>query len=69
MKNTEVFIEKIAEYDLEKILRFLRHTMEKIDFWKKLQNKKTILLKPNMLGAFKPEKAVTTHPVVIEALI
>jgi len=69
MKNTEVFIEKIAEYDLEKILRFLRHTMEKIDFWKKLQNKKTILLKPNMLGAFKPEKAVTTHPVVLEALI
>ncbi|MBN1808889.1 MAG: DUF362 domain-containing protein [Planctomycetes bacterium] len=27
-----------------------------------------VLLKPNMLGAFRPEKAVTTHPAVVEAV-
>ncbi len=35
----------------------------------RLDNAKTVLIKPNLLGAFAPEKAVTTHPVVLEALI
>ncbi len=30
---------------------------------------KRVLLKPNLLGAFAPERAVTTHPAVLEALI
>ncbi|MBN1411519.1 MAG: DUF362 domain-containing protein [Spirochaetales bacterium] len=29
---------------------------------------KNVLLKPNMLGPWKPEKGVTTHPVVVEAV-
>jgi uncharacterized protein (DUF362 family)/NAD-dependent dihydropyrimidine dehydrogenase PreA subunit len=34
-----------------------------------LEGKQKILIKPNLLGAFPPEKAVTTHPVVLDALI
>lgn len=30
---------------------------------------KKVLIKPNLLGPYPPEKAVTTHPAVIEALI
>ncbi|MCF7794506.1 MAG: DUF362 domain-containing protein [Candidatus Cloacimonetes bacterium] len=61
----KVYIEKIESYDLEKIRSFLLT----LPFWSKLKGKKTILIKPNLLGAFPPEKAVTTHPVVLEALI
>ena len=35
----------------------------------RLDNAKTVLIKPNLLGGFAPEKAVTTHPIVIEAII
>jgi uncharacterized protein (DUF362 family) len=30
---------------------------------------KLILLKPNMLEAWKPERAVTKHPAIVEAVI
>ena len=35
----------------------------------KLHRNKRVLLKPNTLGAYPPDKAVTTHPAVLEALI
>ncbi len=35
----------------------------------RLDNAKVVLIKPNLLGDFAPEKAVTTHPMVIEAVI
>ena len=65
----KVFIEKIQNYDLDKIYDFLRKTTTEIKLWEKLENKTKILIKPNLLGAFKPEKAVTTHPIILEALI
>ncbi len=36
---------------------------------KRLQKAKTILIKPNCLGAYPPERAVTTHPLFIESVI
>ncbi|NQV18871.1 MAG: DUF362 domain-containing protein [Armatimonadetes bacterium] len=62
-----VFIQEIKEYDLEKIYNFLKESTT--DFWYKIKDKKNILIKPNLLAAFLPEKAVTTHPVILEALI
>jgi uncharacterized protein (DUF362 family)/NAD-dependent dihydropyrimidine dehydrogenase PreA subunit len=35
----------------------------------KLTRNKRVLLKPNLLGAYAPERAVTTHPALVEALI
>ena len=61
----KVFIEKIETYDFDKIYRFL----EKLPILEKLEGKKRILIKPNLLGAFHPDKAVTTHPKVLDALI
>ena len=29
----------------------------------------TVFIKPNMLTAKKPERAVTTHPAVVEAIV
>lgn len=61
----KIYIEKIENYDLEKIRSFLLS----LPFWSKLEKKKTILIKPNLLGAFAPDKAVTTHPIILSALI
>ena len=35
----------------------------------KLARNKRVLIKTNALGAYPPERAVTTHPVVLEAII
>jgi len=61
----KVQIEKIESYNFDKIYSFI----ETLQLDKILKNKKKILLKPNLLGAFSPEKAVTTHPVIVDAVI
>ena len=61
----KVQIEKIESYDFDKIYCFI----EKLQLDKILKNKNKILLKPNLLGAFPPEKAVTTHPVIVDAVV
>ncbi len=65
-KKCRVFIEKFSGYDDQRILEFVRTAMDSsgLDF-----REKRILLKPNLLLAKKPEAAVTTHPVVIEAVV
>lgn len=52
-----------VESSIIKLLRLL-----KIDLKREVGGK-TVLLKPNLLGAHRPEKAVTTHPVFVEAVI
>ena len=61
----KVHIEKIESYDFDKIYQFL----ETLQLEEILKDKKKILLKPNLLGAFPPEKAVTTNPIVVDAVI
>jgi uncharacterized protein (DUF362 family)/NAD-dependent dihydropyrimidine dehydrogenase PreA subunit len=68
MKNTKVAIRKIDHYDVDEVYAGIK------DFLKsnrtcRLDSAKTVLLKPNLLGSFTPDKAVTTHPVVMEAII
>ncbi|MDP8267375.1 MAG: DUF362 domain-containing protein [Candidatus Tenebribacter davisii] len=61
----KVQIEKIESYDFDKIYNFI----EKLQLEKILRDKKKILVKPNLLGAFAPERAVTTNPVVVDAVV
>lgn len=66
----KVFLGKCEGYDVGGLESVLREGLGllKIDLALELTDKK-ILLKPNMLGAYAPDKAVTTHPVFVEALI
>jgi uncharacterized protein (DUF362 family)/NAD-dependent dihydropyrimidine dehydrogenase PreA subunit len=61
----KVYIEKVATYDYDKIKALLKT----LPLWNKLEGKHKILVKPNLLGAFAPEKAATTHPVVVDAVV
>jgi len=65
----KVLIRKQPDYDPESLLKTFRNIFAEIDIWTKLEGKKKILLKPNLLGPYHPDEAVTTHPAVLEAII
>ncbi len=65
-KKTKVFIERIDQYDPDKLYSFVKRTLGPV--LDANPDKKTILLKPNLLGRFPVEKAVTTHPLVMDAV-
>jgi len=66
--KTKVSIRKIETYQLSVIKEAVADFLSGLKS-SRLQNAKTVLIKPNLLGSFPPEQAVTTHPVVIEAII
>ncbi len=53
-------------YKQKQVDEAVKKAIEKISF--KVRPNSTVLLKPNGLLPVKPEKAVTTHPAVLEAL-
>jgi len=66
--KVKVAVRSIDSYNLELIKSGIREFIESNDI-RRLDSARTVLIKPNLLGGFAPEKAVTTHPVVLEALI
>ncbi|MCG8539552.1 MAG: DUF362 domain-containing protein [Clostridia bacterium] len=57
-------------YDLHKVERSIELALKQIgNIDKVLKKGKKVLLKPNLVSPLPPEKAATTHPVVIEAVI
>ena len=64
----KVSIRKIDTYNLGEIEAAVSDFLGGLKS-SKIGRSKRILIKPNTLGAFSPEKAVTTHPVVLEAII
>ncbi|MCD4651548.1 MAG: DUF362 domain-containing protein [Candidatus Cloacimonetes bacterium] len=60
-----VHIQTDARYDVSQIREFLETT----DFIESIKDFKRILVKPNLLGPHSPDKAVTTHPDVIRAVV
>ena len=68
MKQPRVQIRKMVGYDLDE-LQDAVGTFIKSCRNPKLQKARRVLIKPNMLGAHPPEKAVTTHPMVVEAIV
>ncbi|MDD2597488.1 MAG: DUF362 domain-containing protein [Candidatus Cloacimonetes bacterium] len=68
MKQPVVQIRSVESYNLPQI-------EDAVSTWfkdlkdPKFARSKRVLIKPNLLGAFPLERAVTTHPIVLEALI
>ena len=68
MKQPRVQIRAIDSYDLPLIEDAVREWLDGLKD-PKLRRSKRVLIKPNALGAYLPEQAVTTHPIVLEAVI
>jgi uncharacterized protein (DUF362 family)/Pyruvate/2-oxoacid:ferredoxin oxidoreductase delta subunit len=65
--NKKVAIERCSSYEPEQLYQALKKTAAAADFPN--ASGKTVLLKPNIVMDSAPAKAVTTHPVFLEAVI
>ncbi|MBN2626960.1 MAG: DUF362 domain-containing protein, partial [Spirochaetales bacterium] len=65
--TASVALLECREYDRDLILKQLRRLPELTDFPDVAG--KRVLVKPNLLSGSAPEKAVTTHPRILAALI
>ncbi|MEE9258767.1 MAG: DUF362 domain-containing protein [Nitrospinaceae bacterium] len=67
--KSKVLIRKAARYRLEETEAFVRDSVELFSGPAPLfRPGQKVLLKPNLLRGFPPERCVTTHPVVMEAV-
>ena len=65
-----VSIKKTESYILKDVKKNIENSLKEIGGIKSIIKKTdSVLLKPNLLTARKPEDCVTTHPIVIEAVI
>lgn len=62
----KVSIVDCKSYQQKEVDKVVMEAIDKINF--KIKAKSKVLLKPNVLMAAKPEKAITTHPAVLEAV-
>ena len=65
----EVVAKKCQNYDMKKLKNHFSEIFYSTNFLNKLKSLNSVLLKPNLLGPYSPEKGVTTHPVFIAALV
>jgi len=69
MKST-IRVQQIPEYRPEAIQAFVEESFRQFGGAEPLfKAGDRVLLKPNLLRAFAPERAVTTHPAVLEAVM
>ena len=66
--NNKVSIGKCADYNLDNVYKSLKEAVELTGDFPDVENK-IVLLKPNMLFPANPEKAITTHPALVDAVL
>jgi len=67
--KTKILLRKIETYDLEEVERFVRDSLALFASpHSSFHAGQKFLLKPNLLRAFKPDRCVTTHPIILEAV-
>jgi uncharacterized protein (DUF362 family)/Pyruvate/2-oxoacid:ferredoxin oxidoreductase delta subunit len=70
MKKSPVSIVSVSTYDPKQVLAGMRAALERLGGMDAfVEPGQRVLLKPNLLGAFSPDEAVTTHPSVVRAAI
>jgi uncharacterized protein (DUF362 family)/NAD-dependent dihydropyrimidine dehydrogenase PreA subunit len=67
---SKVVIKECKEYDVSQIYQRLKEALESLGGIENIITKEEkILLKPNFMAAREPEKVVTTHPAIFEAVV
>jgi uncharacterized protein (DUF362 family)/Pyruvate/2-oxoacid:ferredoxin oxidoreductase delta subunit len=65
-----VAIQKCPDYKRDEVFEAIHHILELLGgIGRFVEKGQTVLLKPNMLSAKEPERGITTHPMVLEAMI
>ncbi len=69
LMKSKVILRKTNDYNLEEVETFVRDAVELFSSPNRLFTAgQKVLLKPNLLIAAAPERCVTTHPIVLEAV-
>ncbi len=69
MAKYQVGVFKCESYErIEEAFSLLKEKLELKRFEEQVRGKK-VLVKPNILGPYKPEKAVTTHPSLVKVVV
>ncbi|MBT6347120.1 MAG: DUF362 domain-containing protein [Nitrospina sp.] len=67
--KSKIHLQSCDNYSLDRVEQFVRDSLYVLDPEASLfKPDYKVLLKPNLLRGFHPERCVTTHPVVVEAL-
>ena len=67
--HSRVSIIRAEAYDVSSLRFKIRELLEKLGGWESfVKPGDRVLLKPNLLAARTPDRAVTTHPTVVEAI-
>lgn len=71
VSNTaKVAIKSCEIYDVDLIEMHLREMLEEVyDLKANIHDKSKVLIKPNLVSPLTPDKAATTHPAVVEAVV
>ena len=70
MEKTPVSISKCSSYELEEVQRAVFQCINALGGISSIITPgDKVLIKPNMLQAKSPEDAITTHPVLVEAVV
>jgi len=67
--ETKVAIARCEEYDRIRIRQIIEAHFKALGVTEELFAGKNVVIKPNLLSKRPPEKAVTTHPKVVEAVV
>ena len=67
--KSKIRLQNLVDYSLDRVEQFVRDSLEVLDPEASVFSPgQKVLLKPNLLRGFKPERCVTTHPVMVEAV-
>ena len=66
---SKVYLKQADSYDHSVLYPAVKEIFLWSDLPQRINGDTTIVLKPNMLSRSAPEKAVTTHPAVVEVVI
>ncbi len=69
MANQTVYAAKVSSLQADEVTREIEAILQKLPAWSRLTPQSKVLLKPNLLAKHLPEKAVTTHPLVLRGVI
>jgi len=62
----KVSVLNCSSYDKETVYKTINNSLNLINF--RIPDGITVLVKPNVLNPYKPEKAITTHPAIVDAV-
>ena len=64
-----VIIKKCEDYDFDLIKSYLKESLKELNFYNDVKENAKVFIKLNLVGPFPKEMAITTHPVILKAVI